>query len=233
MSCIWYSCHASSRVPVNLYAEGLNEEIVCSTPIFLYTLVHDSRNTDAQLIYHEFLCSWPIMQPVRLLWTVRALQATIDVHHLYSPHWLLRSGEQIQIEMMLHNQAFCRIFIAPQTAHYLAVLLHISYSNIHVISLKVDTLLFSKWLRGWLVFTSDTTMQFVVNMLGNWHFHGLRLKKSVLKVKVLYWSHVQHTVKYALCIKPIPEEQWAATAQHPGTNFRILASTFVGGTDWK
>ncbi len=42
-----------------------------------------------------------------------------------------------------------------------------------------------------------------------------------VKVKVLYWSHMQCTVKCVLCIQPIDEEQWAATTQHLGTNSRF------------
>ncbi len=50
-----------------------------------------------------------------------------------------------------------------------------------------------------------------------------------LKGKRFFWSHIQRTVKFVLCIQPIPEEQWAPTAQHS----RFLANTSVKGADWR
>ncbi len=61
-----------------------------------------------------------------------------------------------------------------------------------------------------------------MRLIGQWTAAESRnLKQINKKVKVLYWSCIQRTVKFGLCIQPIPEEQWATMTQHPGTNSRF------------
>ncbi len=65
----------------------------------------------------------------------------------------------------------------------------------------------------------------------------ITLKKYPLETAkrhlTLLVSSTQCTVKCALCVQPILEEQWAATGQHPDTDSRFLASTSFKGTDWR
>lgn len=74
---------------------------------FINSQIYITSSSTADLLCNMFRT--PLSQSI--------FQVTIDLHHLYSPHWFLGSGERSEIEMMLHNQAFCRIAAAPQTAH--------------------------------------------------------------------------------------------------------------------